>query len=144
LSHQPSAHIIKPIELDIPTNTALANIFLLNSPDITSNEMNLHSFLNFCSTYDLLIPRLCSLNDCKIIFQKTLTIGKENEQINQFILFDKRIQFVAFKDILLPLLANQREETVQELIQIILSKNQIDTTQQREGQLTSPMTSFGG
>jgi hypothetical protein len=112
--------------------------------------MNLQSFLKFCTNFNLLIPRQCSSHDCKVMFQKTLKIGKENEQINQFIRYDKRIQYIAFKDILLPLLANQRRETIEELIQQILSQSpraallSSSPTQQLEEQQTSPTSSFGG
>jgi hypothetical protein len=128
LSHQEEEHHIIPLELDPSTNLTLSNIFLQNSPDITSNEMNLQSFLQFCSNYSLYLPRLCTTNDCKIIFQTTLAIGKHSEQINQFISYDKRIQFIAFRDILLPLLATKRHQTVTELIEIILTRQ---STQQR-------------
>jgi hypothetical protein len=85
--------------------------------------------LQFCSTYSLYLPRLCTTNDCKIIFQTTLAIGKHSQQVNHFISYDKRIQFIAFRDILLPLLATKRQESTTELIENILNRQ--PTPQQR-------------
>ncbi len=129
LTHQEeNQQPIHPLDIPPETNQILANIFLQNSPDITSNEMNQDSFLEFCRQYLLCQPH-CSLNDCKTLFQATISLGKVNQSVNELIVFDKRIQYIAFRDVLLPLLANKKGVKVEDLVEDLVFRSNFLRTQ---------------
>ena len=126
ISNQNNTPPVSSLSNEDPLNQRLSTIFLKNSSDLTSNEMSLNAFLEFCQKYKMIDSRNLTQNDCRLLFQKTLKLGQYNNQlINEFIAYDKRIQYLAFRDITIPLLANKTKQSVTECVSGIIETDQI-------------------
>lgn len=107
--------ILASLEPSSPREEALKRLF---NKHATRREMNQSQFLDLCRETEIISRRFTKL-DAKLVFDKTKAMAKASQQHRKGVIFDKRINYQVFREVLFPCLARDMPTTREDLINIL-------------------------